>query len=102
MRAIRVTGSGPIVFVVAPVGIQNLPVEPWRSVISTEPAGWAIGRRHRRRSVGATRRPTNSLSAFYLDNGARTLPGWPVVLNGPIFGSPVIGGQFKTAITRTM
>ena len=34
--------------------------------------------------------PTNSLSAFYLDNGS-TVPGWPVVLNGPIFGSPVIG-----------
>ena len=33
---------------------------------------------------------TNSLSAFYLDNGS-TVPGWPVVLNGPIFGSPVIG-----------
>ena len=35
-------------------------------------------------------RATNSLSAFHLDNGS-PLPGWPVLLNGPIFGSPVIG-----------
>ncbi len=33
---------------------------------------------------------TNSISAFHLDNGS-PVPGWPVVLNGPIFGSPVIG-----------
>ena len=46
---------------------------------------------------------TNSLSAFYLDNG-QTVPGWPVVLNGPIFGSPVIGdvtgnGQNDVVVT---
>ena len=33
---------------------------------------------------------TNSLSAFHLDNGS-PVAGWPVLLNGPIFGSPVIG-----------
>jgi hypothetical protein len=33
---------------------------------------------------------TNSLNAFYLDNGTN-VPGWPVTLNGAIFGSPVIG-----------
>ena len=46
---------------------------------------------------------TNSLSAFYLDNGA-TVPGWPVVLNGPIFGSPVIGdvnGDHKNDVVVT-
>ena len=35
-------------------------------------------------------RATNSLSAFHLDNGS-PVAGWPVLLNGPIFGSPVIG-----------
>ncbi len=46
---------------------------------------------------------TNSLSAFYLDNGAN-VPGWPVVLNGPIFGSPVIGdvnGDHKNDVVVT-
>jgi hypothetical protein len=33
---------------------------------------------------------TNMLKAFYVSNGA-PLPGWPVVVNGAIFGSPVIG-----------
>jgi hypothetical protein len=33
---------------------------------------------------------TNSLHAFHLDDGS-PVRGWPVVLNGPIFGSPVIG-----------
>jgi hypothetical protein len=33
---------------------------------------------------------TNSLTAFHLDDGS-PVAGWPVVLNGPIFGSPVIG-----------
>jgi hypothetical protein len=35
-------------------------------------------------------RATNSLSAFHLDDGS-AVAGWPVLLNGPIFGSPVIG-----------
>ena len=35
-------------------------------------------------------RATNSLSAFHLDDGS-PVAGWPVLLNGPIFGSPVIG-----------
>jgi hypothetical protein len=46
---------------------------------------------------------TNSLSAFYLDNGA-AVPGWPKVLNGPIFGSPVIGdvtGDHKNDVVVT-
>jgi len=33
---------------------------------------------------------TNSLYAYHLDDGS-PVPGWPVLLNGPIFGSPVIG-----------
>jgi hypothetical protein len=33
---------------------------------------------------------TNTLKAFHLDDGS-PVPGWPVTLNGPIFGSPVIG-----------
>ncbi|HUI47271.1 MAG TPA: VCBS repeat-containing protein, partial [Acidimicrobiia bacterium] len=46
---------------------------------------------------------TNSLSAFYLDNGA-AVPGWPVLLNGSIFGSPVIGdvnGDHKNDVVVT-
>ena len=35
-------------------------------------------------------RATNSLNAYHLDNGS-PVAGWPVLLNGPIFGSPVIG-----------
>jgi hypothetical protein len=33
---------------------------------------------------------TNSLTAYHLDDGS-PVPGWPVLLNGAIFGSPVIG-----------
>ena len=33
---------------------------------------------------------TNTLKAFHISNGA-PLPGWPVTVNGAIFGSPVIG-----------
>jgi hypothetical protein len=33
---------------------------------------------------------TNTVKAFHVDDGS-PLPGWPVVVNGPIFGSPVIG-----------
>ena len=33
---------------------------------------------------------TNSLTAFHLDDGS-PVAGWPIVLNGAIFGSPVIG-----------
>jgi outer membrane protein assembly factor BamB len=33
---------------------------------------------------------TNTVKAFYVDNGA-PVPGWPVTVNGAIFGSPVIG-----------
>ena len=45
-------------------------------------------------------RATNSLSAFHLDDGS-PVAGWPVLLNGPIFGSPVIGdvnGDGKTDV----
>ena len=46
---------------------------------------------------------TNLLNAFYLDNGAN-VPGWPVLLNGAIFGSPVIGdvnGDHKKDVVVT-
>jgi outer membrane protein assembly factor BamB len=33
---------------------------------------------------------TNTVKAFRLKTGGR-VPGWPVTVNGPIFGSPVIG-----------
>ena len=87
MRAIRVTGSGPHVlwsrcqhqiFQSSPA-IGNLDGTGRMALVvgtGTGPSGDAFA--------------TNSLRAFYLDNGA-TVPGWPVVLNGPIFGSPVIG-----------
>jgi hypothetical protein len=87
MRAIRVTGSGPVV--------------RWsrcrHQIYQSSPAiGDLDGTGRMALVVGTGTGPsgdasaTNSLSAFYLDNGAN-VPGWPVLLNGPIFGSPVIG-----------
>jgi ribosomal protein L24E len=87
MRAIRVTGLGPRIL--------------WsrcrHQIYQSSPAiGNLDGSGRMALVVGTGNGPsgdalaTNSLNAFYLDNGAN-VPGWPVVLNGPIFGSPVIG-----------
>jgi ribosomal protein L24E len=87
MRAIRVTGFGPHI--------------QWtrcrHQIYQSSPAIGTLDRSGRMALVVGTGTgpsgdafATNSLSAFYLDNGAN-VPGWPVVLNGPIFGSPVIG-----------
>ena len=88
LRAIRVTSSGPQHPVVA-LPASDLPVEPRDRRHRAATAGWTWwsvpgpGRR-------ATPVATNSLNAFHLDNGS-PVAGWPVLLNGPIFGSPVIG-----------
>src|SRR6267378_7413724 len=100
MRAIRVTGSGPHVL--------------WsrcrHQIYQSSPAIGQLGGSGRMALVVGTGNgpsgdalATNSLSAFYLDNGS-TVPGWPVVLNGPIFGSPVIGdvnGDHKNDVVVT-
>jgi hypothetical protein len=100
MRAIRVTGFGPQVLwsrcrhqiYQSSPAIGNLDGSGRMAVVvgtGTGPSGDAFA--------------TNSLSAFYVDNGAN-VPGWPVVLNGPIFGSPVIGdvnGDHKNDVVVT-
>ena len=87
LRAIRVTSSGPRVlwsrcqhqiFQSSPA-IGNLGGDGRMALVvgtGTGPSGDAVA--------------TNSLNAFHLDNGS-PVAGWPVLLNGPIFGSPVIG-----------
>jgi hypothetical protein len=87
MRAIRVNSGGP----------QVLWSRCRHQIYQSSPAiGDLDGNGRPALVVGTGTGPsgdafsTNSLSAFYLDNGAN-VPGWPVVLNGPIFGSPVIG-----------
>ena len=87
MRAIRVTPGGP----------QVLWSRCRHQIYQSSPAIGHLGGSSRMALVVGTGTgpsgdafATNSLSAFYLDNGS-TVPGWPVVLNGPIFGSPVIG-----------
>jgi hypothetical protein len=87
MRAIRATPSGP----------QILWSHCQHQIFQSSPAiGDLEGNGRMDLVVGTGTGPsgdpvaTNSLSAFHLDNGS-PVPGWPVVLNGPIFGSPVIG-----------
>jgi hypothetical protein len=100
MRAIRVSGSGP----------QVLWSRCRHQIYQSSPAiGDLDGTGRMALVVGTGTGPsgdaaaTNSLNAFYLDNGAN-VPGWPVVLNGPIFGSPVIGdinGNHKNDVIVT-
>jgi hypothetical protein len=87
LRAIRVTPSGPRVlwshcqhqiFQSSPA-IGNISYDGRMDVV----VGTGTG-------ASGDARATNSLSAFHLDDGS-PVAGWPVVLNGPIFGSPVIG-----------
>ena len=87
MRAIRVTSGGP----------QILWSRCRHQIYQSSPAIGRLGSNGRMALVVGTGNgpsgdafATNSLSAFYLDNGS-TVPGWPVLLNGSIFGSPVIG-----------
>ena len=87
LRAIRVTSAGPRVlwshcqhqiFQSSPA-IGNFSGDGRMSLVvgtGTGPSGDA--------------RATNALNAYHLDNGS-PVAGWPVLLNGPIFGSPVIG-----------
>jgi hypothetical protein len=87
MRAIRVTSFGPVVrwtrcrhqIYQSSAAIGDLDGSGRAALVvgtGTGPSGDAFA--------------TNSLSAFYVDNG-QNVPGWPVLLNGAIFGSPVIG-----------
>jgi ribosomal protein L24E len=100
MRAIRVTGLGP----------QIMWSRCRHQIYQSSPAiGDLDGTGRLALVVGTGDGPsgdavaTNSLSAFYLDNGAN-VPGWPRLLNGPIFGSPVIGdvdGNHKNDVVVT-
>jgi hypothetical protein len=87
LRRIRVASSGPIL--------------KWshcqHQIFQSSPAIGDIGSDGRMDIVigtgtGPSGDPaaTNTLKAFHLDDGS-TVRGWPVVVNGPIFGSPVIG-----------
>ena len=100
LRAIRVTASGPRIlwshcqhqiFQSSPA-IGNISNDGRTDLVvgtGTGPSGDAIA--------------TDSLSAYHLDDGSR-VAGWPVLLNGPIFGSPVIGdvnGDHKNDVVVT-
>jgi len=87
MRAIRVTSMGPVVrwtrcrhqIYQSSAAIGDLDGSGRMALVvgtGTGPSGDASA--------------TNRLNAYYLDNG-QNVPGWPVLLNGAIFGSPVIG-----------
>ena len=87
LRAIRVTSSGP----------RILWSHCQHQIFQSSPAiGSISGDGRMDLVVGTGTGPsgdavaTNSLNAYHLDNGSR-VAGWPVLLNGPIFGSPVIG-----------
>jgi outer membrane protein assembly factor BamB len=87
LRRIRVTAAGPVV--------------KWsrcqHQIFQSSPAIGDIGSDGRMEIVIGTgtgpsgdARATNTLKAFHLNDGSR-VPGWPVTLNGAIFGTPVIG-----------
>ncbi len=87
LRAIRVTAFGP----------QILWSHCQHQIFQSSPAIGAISGDGRMDLVVGTgtgpsgdAAATNSLNAFHLDDGS-PVAGWPVSLNGPIFGSPVIG-----------
>jgi hypothetical protein len=87
LRAIRVTASGP----------QILWTHCQHQIFQSSPAIGTFSGDGRMALVVGTgtgpsgdARASNSLNAYYLDNGA-PVAGWPVLLNGPIFGSPVFG-----------
>jgi hypothetical protein len=87
LRRIRVTAHGPKV--------------QWsrcqHQIFQSSPAIGDIGSDGRMEIVIGTgtgpsgdARATNTLKAFRLGDGSK-VPGWPVLVNGAIFGSPVIG-----------
>jgi len=87
LRRIRVTASGPVVkwqrcqhqIFQSSAAIGDIGSDGKMEIVigtGTGPSGDA--------------RATNTLKAFRLKTGSR-VPGWPVTVNGPIFGSPVIG-----------
>jgi hypothetical protein len=87
LRRIRVTAGGPVV--------------KWsrcqHQIFQSSAAIGDIGSDGRMEIVIGTgtgpsgdARATNTLKAFHLNDGSQ-VPGWPVLVNGPIFGSPVIG-----------
>jgi hypothetical protein len=87
LRAIRVTSSGP----------QILWSHCQHQIFQSSPAiGGMSGDGRMDLVVGTGTGPsgdpeaTDSLNAYHLDDGSE-VAGWPVHLNGPIFGSPVIG-----------
>jgi len=87
LRAIRVTAAGP----------RILWSHCQHQIFQSSPAIGDIGNDGRMDLVVGTGTgpsgdalASNSLNAFHLDDGS-PVAGWPVVLNGPIFGSPVIG-----------
>jgi hypothetical protein len=100
LRAIRVTSSGP----------QILWSHCQHQIFQSSPAIGQISSDGRLDLVVGTGtgpsgdpQATDALNAFHLDNGS-PVAGWPVLLNGPIFGSPVIGdvtgnGQNDVVVT---
>ncbi len=87
LRAIRATPSGP----------QVLWSHCQHQIFQSSPAiGDLEGNGRMDLVIGTGTGPsgdaaaTNSLSAFRLADGS-AVPGFPVLLNGPIFGSPVVG-----------
>jgi len=87
LRRIRVTRMGPLV----------LWTRCQHQIFQSSPAIGDIGNDGRFEVVVGTgvgpsgdASASNTVKAFRVEDGS-PIPGWPVLLNGPIFGSPVIG-----------
>ena len=88
LRAIRVTSAGPQVRCGRAASIRSSSRARRSGTSRRRPHG--ARRRHRHRPVGR-RRSRRTRCARSTSTTARRSRGWPVLLNGPIFGSPVIG-----------